>query len=92
MQRDEFTCQICKSKEKTLHIHHLSYEFGVNPWDYDNSYFKTLCLECHEEEEFCKKFVKAGFRLLQEMGYTNADLFRLVTELLKLKEKEVSNG
>jgi|688.fasta_scaffold2219293_1 hypothetical protein len=91
MQRDEFTCQICKSKTKTLHIHHLDYEFGLEPWNYPNTYYKTLCEDCHIDEEYCKKFVKAGIRILQENGYTNSQLFKLIHELLILK-KEVTNG
>ena len=91
-ERDNWTCQICKSKEKTLHIHHLEYEYGVEPWNYPDVYYKTLCLDCHEDEEFCKKFVKAGLRILQEKGYTNSNLFQLFYELLQLKQKEVQNG
>jgi 5-methylcytosine-specific restriction endonuclease McrA len=87
LQRDEFSCQICKSKEKTLHIHHLAYEYGVEPWNYQNNYFKTLCIDCHQDEEFCKPFVKAGIRLLQEYGYSNSNLFQLIHELLTLKKQ-----
>ena len=92
MQRDEFSCQICKSKEKTLHIHHIAYEFGVEPWDYEDINFKTLCETCHKDEEFCKPYVKAGPRLLQESGYTNAELLIIFTELLLKKRKEVTHG
>jgi 5-methylcytosine-specific restriction endonuclease McrA len=92
MQRDDFTCQICKSKEKTLHIHHISYEYGVDPWNYEDINYKTLCEDCHNDEEYCKTFVKAGIRILQENGYTNADLFKIFYELLQLKNKEVKNG
>jgi 5-methylcytosine-specific restriction endonuclease McrA len=28
LQRDEFTCQKCLSKDKTLHVHHIDYIKG----------------------------------------------------------------
>lgn len=51
MERDKFRCQCCISKEKTLHVHHLTYGKGKQPWDYPDSNFVTLCEECHEEAE-----------------------------------------
>ena len=92
MQRDEFTCLICKDKSSTLHVHHISYEYGVDPWDYKNINYKTLCENCHKYEENSKPYVKAGIRILQENGYSNLDLFELFTELLILKQMEVQNG
>lgn len=50
MTRDDFTCVRCRSTEKQLHVHHLSYEYGKDPWDYPMENFATLCFECHEEE------------------------------------------
>lgn len=53
LQRDDFTCQLCKDKEETLHVHHKSYEWGKEPWDYDNDNFVTYCEMCHRlVEEF----------------------------------------
>jgi 5-methylcytosine-specific restriction endonuclease McrA len=45
MQRDNFTCQVCYTKELTLNIHHLSYR--ANPWESPNDQLTTLCEECH---------------------------------------------
>lgn len=91
-ERDKWSCQICNSNQKTLHVHHITYEYGVDPWNYDNLNYKTLCEDCHKDEEFCKPYVKAGLRLLQEKGFTNSDIFQLIYELLQLKQKEVNNG
>jgi 5-methylcytosine-specific restriction endonuclease McrA len=49
MQRDEFMCQNCGEKEKTLNVHHIKYLKGHEIWDYDNSYLITLCNKCHSE-------------------------------------------
>lgn len=51
LQRDNFTCQLCKSKEKTLHVHHKKYISNMSPWEYNNDLLSTLCFECHEVEK-----------------------------------------
>lgn len=91
-ERDNWQCVICKNDSNTLHVHHISYEYGVEPWDYENINFKTLCDKCHKDEEFCKPYVKAGPRLLQECGYSNSDLLMIFTDLMLKKRKEVNNG
>lgn len=48
LQRDEFTCVDCGSKDQTLHVHHTYYRRGADPWDYPDESFKTLCEDCHE--------------------------------------------
>lgn len=64
-QRDDFTCQSCGSKNKTLHAHHLCYFKGHDPWDYDNFFIITLCEDCHEifhnEHGFSEYFLKKKF-------------------------------
>ena len=49
MERDEFTCIICKSKTKTLNVHHLRYIKNRDPWEYENDDLLTICEECHSE-------------------------------------------
>lgn len=62
LNRDEFTCTMCNSKEKTLHVHHKVYIFDNDPWDYENDFYTTLCETCHKQEEQDKalfhKFIK----------------------------------
>ena len=50
MQRDDWTCTRCRETERELHVHHMSYEYGREPWDYPLDNFRTLCCDCHEEE------------------------------------------
>lgn len=45
---DGFQCRDCGSKDNTLHVHHLYYEKGKNPWEYDFDVLITLCERCHE--------------------------------------------
>lgn len=47
MERDKFTCRACRSKDKTLNVHHTHYRKGADPWDYDDNDLVTVCEECH---------------------------------------------
>jgi hypothetical protein len=48
LERDNWTCQGCYNKEQTLHVHHITYEKGKKPWDYEDGNFITLCEDCHK--------------------------------------------
>jgi len=48
MSRDKWMCQLCYDEETTLHVHHLRYKKGADPWGYDNKDLTTLCEHCHE--------------------------------------------
>lgn len=51
LERDEFTCRVCGSKERTLHVHHLAYpREDCDPWDSSVDLLVTLCEPCHEVE------------------------------------------
>lgn len=52
--RDDFTCRLCSDKESTLHVHHLRYDRGADPWDYPEICLVTLCEACHEEMHVAK--------------------------------------
>lgn len=58
LERDEWCCMKCYSETKELHVHHLSYEWNQNPWDYDSEQLITLCNECHEYEKVHLKDAK----------------------------------
>lgn len=46
--RDEYTCQVCKKKNKILHIHHIVYRSEGGTDRADN--LITVCTECHTSE------------------------------------------
>lgn len=50
LERDEWMCQTCYASELTLHVHHKSYTWGNDPWDYPSGNLVTLCCDCHEAE------------------------------------------
>ena len=47
LERDEFRCTNCDSKDDTLHVHHYLYKKDRKIWEYNNKYLTTLCDECH---------------------------------------------
>jgi hypothetical protein len=48
LTRDNWTCQDCGSKDKTLHVHHWMYVHGLDPWSYADQLLITLCHDCHQ--------------------------------------------
>lgn len=80
-QRDEFTCQSCISRDKTLNVHHAFYTgYGVDPWDYPNEILFTLCDDCHAKEEELKK--KDPYLLVAHLGITRKDMLTLVDHIV----------
>ena len=55
LERDNWKCKGCLDSERTLHVHHLSYEKGKEPWEYDDLNFITLCEECHNKYHIIMK-------------------------------------
>jgi hypothetical protein len=51
LQRDDFTCQLCKDTKAELQIHHKEYITGREPWEYENENFITYCKHCHKVVE-----------------------------------------
>lgn len=47
LNRDKFKCRKCGDEKSTLHIHHILYKYGNDPWDYSNKNLITLCKDCH---------------------------------------------
>ena len=78
LQRDEFTCQCCKQNDKTLHVHHKSYVYGKEPWDYNDNNFITYCYECHELEEFYKNSFNDIVHDMKMSGYTYSELHKIL--------------
>jgi 5-methylcytosine-specific restriction endonuclease McrA len=55
LNRDKFTCFYCDDKNSTLHVHHLKYEQGRDPWDYPDTNLVTLCETCHSLEHLSQR-------------------------------------
>ena len=84
LERDEWACKRCKSKDKTLHVHHDFYD--DEPWNTPNQFLQTMCDKCHKREHKWSDFYKklgedktdALISLFSEVG------FDVVVEYVKM--------
>ncbi len=75
LQLDNFTCQICGSYNKTLHIHHTIYLPQNNIWEYEDCQLITLCEDCHKNEhENLSELVKNIINDIKNQGLTNLEI------------------
>jgi len=58
LSRDKFACKICNDEKSTLHVHHLKYLKGKDPWEYPKKDLATLCFYCHNEITMIEKTIK----------------------------------
>ena len=93
LQRDNFTCQICGSTEKTLHVHHLHYRKDAKIWDYPDSLLITLCEDCHRmEHEMRSENDYSVTNIIHDLrcsGFTN---FEIASMLYKIAHENFVNG
>lgn len=77
-ERDGWKCRACQDEKSTLHVHHLVYEKGKEPWDYDNAKLVTLCEECHNLEREERYLAEQGLLLeLREKGFSYHNIINL---------------
>jgi hypothetical protein len=62
MQRDGFKCAACGADDVTLNVHHLTYRFGKDVWNYETDELITLCGNCHE---YISEFTKESISLVR---------------------------
>lgn len=89
LQRDEWKCQACGDKEAPLHIHHIFYDIGKDPWDYKNRHLITLCEDCHESER--TEFYENSKELISAMkycGFMSSDLVDFIHGFSEIKLQE----
>lgn len=85
LQRDGWTCQSCRSKTTTLHVHHKEYRRG-DPWDVPLTCLITLCEVCHEEESFER--AKMEQNLLQVLRKAvNISQLEIITDFYEKQNK-----
>ena len=89
LNRDNFQCYHCFSKEKTLHVHHKYYSPGKNVWEYPIEALVTLCSECHhDEEEGLKQEATLLIQVLKEAGFGSFDFSMLADVFKKIKNNQ----
>jgi hypothetical protein len=86
LERDEWECQHCGDDESTLHVHHLCYLKGYEPWDYLDKMLITLCESCHEEESTQRPFQERKLiEVLKSRMLFHEDLEELSEAFLHMK-------
>jgi len=93
LSRDNFICCVCKGGERTLHVHHLFYVTGRDPWNYPNFSLVTLCDECHRMEQDFHSDVPYSFEsfldvILTGIPIENGERLNLLTKAALNKKKE----
>ena len=92
LDRDEWACRQCFDSKSTLHVHHLAYERGKEPWDYPLGNFLTLCEDCHNDETASRR--AAEYRLLQAIrraGFFATDVEELADGFEAFKMMHVTD-
>ena len=54
LERDGWKCMSCGEKETTLHVHHIFYFPGKEPWEINNGFLITFCEHCHSNKSGCE--------------------------------------
>lgn len=92
LQRDNFTCQICGSTEKTLHVHHLCYRKDAKIWDCPDNTLITLCEDCHRmEHEMRSENDNSITNLIHDLSISGFTNFEIVSILYKIAHESFVN-
>lgn len=82
--RDNFTCVSCNRTDLSLHVHHIKYLPGLDPWEYDHSLMVTYCELCHNTEHLIGDQID---ECLIEVIRLNRIYLKPVSQLCTLVEK-----
>lgn len=54
-------CENCGASDITLHVHHIRYIKGRQPWEYSSEELQVLCKHCHQEHHETDKALDIVF-------------------------------
>lgn len=78
LSRDNFTCRLCGDNKETLHVHHLKYYHGREPWDYEGRILLTECESCHKSEHESRQKAESDLiEVLRLSGFSASDVENL---------------
>ena len=82
MEADHWQCRVCESKTETLNVHHLYYQQGHDPWDYEDYMLITMCESCH------RKAPKIQWqRAFLDLNMSEDELLELASQLAYVQMK-----
>lgn len=88
LERADWRCEGCGTREVNLQIHHGYYERGLMPWEYPAEALYCLCDECHERAEAQKSAACRELGLIAPWHQPHA--VTLLRELQRLLAEGVS--
>ena len=50
LNASDWKCDKCSTPHVTLHVHHIKYTKGREPWEYADDELRVLCAPCHSAE------------------------------------------
>ena len=93
MQRDDFQCQMCFSREDTLTVHHKEYIKGLEPWEYEDKHLITLCECCHKKVHINIDLEKNGMITdSRYFGYNMTDWTIFISMINRINKVEGENS
>lgn len=91
-ERDGWRCRNCQDTTTTLHIHHLRYIPGKEPWDYDERLLVTLCESCHElEKEARREYEYNLLDILKDQGFLADSIYAITSGFVGLRSQYPSD-
>ncbi len=81
MERDKFSCRSCGTEEEgiTLNVHHIYYEKGKAPWEYDDELLVTWCDDCHKARHKMQK------EILVDLARMSMPTLQDIPHILKMR-------
>jgi hypothetical protein len=87
-ERDKWTCvscdRNCLEHKLTVHVHHIRYINGLEPWEYQDSMLVTYCELCHNTEHLIGDQIN---ECLVDVVRNNAVYVKPVSQICTLVEK-----
>lgn len=80
MERDGWQCTMCGDNESNLQVHHKTYTYGMEPWEYHNNNLTTLCSACHTSEGIYKDNVNDLIHDMLQMGSSYKVIYDTLSE------------
>lgn len=90
---DDFTCQICGSKKRLVHVHHHFYIEGRHLWEYPDETLITICEECHaKEHKFDNQELIEVIEKARKTGVMALEIIKAVKNLMVPLETHIPEG
>ena len=78
LKRDQYTCQYCGLQNERLHVHHIVYHSGKEPWESRSSELLTVCEACHEAEHCIRSSAEqALLSIFRNYKFSAIDILQL---------------